>query len=389
MNGITAVPASAAATQPRPSLILGRLVVTVSAVVLALAGCTDNEWLAHQDTHAAVTLRLGTPGAAGSPSSDVARFFAEIVNQETGGEVTVDVAFEAGEEITPPAAPVWEDSVITMLKEGRIDLALVPARAWDQVGESTFRVLQAPFVIQSDAAAAAVARSDAALAMLAGLSSSGMVGLALIPQGLRHVASFDGPLLKPGDFRGVPTRAPLSASTYETLNAIGLAPKDLSAEEFIRGAGTGEVGATEASFADYADLPGAVVYTGNLTTYAEFDVLVMREESLARLVPEHRELMPSLAWRTLDHSLATTDSDAAAAQAYCKQGGAVMLAPASTLSALELAARPIIERLERDPAAGPALEAIRSVVAAAPAGDPVTGCIPASPAAPAIPLSRP
>src|SRR5262245_43240770 len=60
----------------------GRLVLTVSAMVLALAGCTDNDWLGTQSADAPVTLSLGTPGTAGSASSDAAQYFADIVNQE-------------------------------------------------------------------------------------------------------------------------------------------------------------------------------------------------------------------------------------------------------------------------------------------------------------------
>ncbi|GAB3062004.1 hypothetical protein GCM10027053_25490 [Intrasporangium mesophilum] len=360
-----------------------KLVVTVAAVLLAVDGCTSAELLGSRGVPAPIVLRLGTSGSPGSASGDVARYFGEIVREETGGEVEVDVIFEAGREVTPAGAPVWEDSAITTLKQGKVDLALVPARAWDLVGESSFRVLQTPFLIRSDAAAAAVARSDAALAMLASLSSSGLAGMALIPQGLRHVASFGGPMLEPADFRGVPTRAPLSASTYGALRAMGLVPKDLSDKEFITGAGTGEVGATEASFADYPDLPGAVVYTGNVTPYAEFDVLAMRASAFAKLRPEQRDLMMSLAWRALDHTLATTERDAAAADEYCERGGAIVLAPASTLSAFELAARPEIEGLERDPVTGPALAAVRSVVASVPEEPLQHGCVPGSPTEPA------
>ena len=366
-----------------------RLVVAVIALVLGSGTCTAVEWLDSRHAPTQVTLRLGMADGPGSASTDDAQYFASTLAEETDGAVQVDLVWEAGKEIAPPGAPVWDDSLITMLRAGKLDIALVPARAWDQVGESTFQALQAPFVIQSDGAAAAVARSDAALAMLARLSSSGLVGMALIPEGMRHVASFDAPLLEPPDFHGVPTRAPLSASTYETLRSIGLRPMDLSAEEFTSGVGTGEVGATEASFAEYPALPSAVVYTGNVTPYTQFDVLVMREASLRKLEPQDRQLVQILAHRTLDHSLASSDSDATAAWAYCQHGGAIAVAPARTVTALQLAARPIIERLERDPATAPALAAIRSVIATAPGGDPVRGCVPAAPFRPATIASPP
>ncbi|WP_460628164.1 TRAP transporter substrate-binding protein [Intrasporangium mesophilum] len=359
-----------------------RIVATAAAMAFAFGACTSEDGADASVGAHPITLRLGTPYPKDAASSDAAEFFAASVARGTNGAVQVNIVWDAANEVSPHAHPAWDHTVITQLSEGRIDLALVPAGAFDEVGEAAFRVLQAPFLIQSDAAAEAVARSDAALAMLARLSTSGLLGMVLIPEGPSHIASFGQPLLRPGDFRGVRTRARLSDSVFETLSTIGLLPTAVTAEDFAEGVSTGEIGAVDVSFADYQALPGAVVYTGNVTPYTRFDVLAARDASLEKLSPEQRALLLTVAHDTLDRSIAIRHGDAAAADAYCRHGGAIVLAPQSTLWAFELVSQPIIEQLERDPSTGPALVAIRRIVMASAVSAPVTGCIPASPGAP-------
>ncbi|MGW5237720.1 TRAP transporter substrate-binding protein DctP [Monashia sp. NPDC004114] len=359
-----------------------RIVATAAAMAFAFGACTSEEGADARVDAPPITLRLGTPYPRDAASGDAAAFFAASVARGTNGAVQVSIVWDAGNEVSPLAHPAWDHTVITQLSKGRIDLALVPAGAFDEVSEPAFRVLQAPFLIQSDAAAEGVARSDAALAMLARLSTSGLLGMALIPEGPRHIASFGQPLLTPGDFRGVRTRARLSDSVFETLTAIGLLPTAATAQEFAEGVSTGDIGAADVSFAEFQALPSAVVYTGNVTPYTQFDVLAARAASLLKLSPEQRAVLQTAAHDTLDLAIANRHGDAAAADEYCRRGGAIVLAPPSTLQALQLASRPVLDQLERDPSTGPALIAVRRIVMASPVSAPVTGCVPASPGAP-------
>ena len=87
----------------------------------------------------------------------------------------------------------WDQKVARMVVAGELDMGLIPTRAWDTEGVTSLRALNAPFLITSDELAAQVASSELAGTMLAGLDTVGVTGLALLPEGLRHVFSFGDP----------------------------------------------------------------------------------------------------------------------------------------------------------------------------------------------------
>jgi TRAP-type C4-dicarboxylate transport system substrate-binding protein len=83
--------------------------------------------------------------------------------------------------------------------EGGLDMGLIPARAWDTERMTTLRALHAPFLVTDDSLLREITRGPLADEMLAGLDEAGVVGLALIPEALRHPVGFDRPLASPAD----------------------------------------------------------------------------------------------------------------------------------------------------------------------------------------------
>jgi TRAP-type C4-dicarboxylate transport system substrate-binding protein len=95
----------------------------------------------------------------------------------------------------------WDQRVAQMVSDGDLDMGMIPARAWDTEGVTTLQALQAPFLITSDESLDEIVQSDLQKRLLAGLDAADVVGLALVPEGLRHPAGFDGPLLSVKDPR--------------------------------------------------------------------------------------------------------------------------------------------------------------------------------------------
>lgn len=119
------------------------------------------------------------------------------------------------------SAPRWELRVVAMVRRRDVDLALVPARAWAESGVASVDALQAPFVITSDALARRVVAGPLTAQMLAGLRAAGVVGLAMVPGGLRHPFSFGRPMLTRSDYVGAVIRAPYSTIVWRPCARSG------------------------------------------------------------------------------------------------------------------------------------------------------------------------
>jgi len=126
-------------------------------------------------------LRLGVSDPRDAAESQLARYFATQVERLSRGRIRVEVTYDAGGTGTPYV----ERRTIELVRGGRFDLGWVAARAWDEVGVTSFEALQAPFLITSYPLRDKVLRSLGP-EMLAGLPRGDVVGLALIPGLLRH-----------------------------------------------------------------------------------------------------------------------------------------------------------------------------------------------------------
>ena len=115
----------------------------------------------------------------------------------------------------PDADPPGSDGpVIDKVKSGAFQMAVVPARAWSAAGVTSLKALQAPFLFESDEHVAAVV-NDAAITkdLFSGFDGSGVTGLTLFPESLRHLFSFGEPMLTPADVKGRTIRAISSLET--------------------------------------------------------------------------------------------------------------------------------------------------------------------------------
>ncbi len=109
-----------------------------------------------------------------------------------------------------------------MVTSGKLDMGLIPSRAWDTEGVTSLRALNAPFLIDSDELLDDVVSSDElADDLMSGLDKAGVVGLALFPEGLRHPFGLKKPLLGPDDYDGQAIRTPTSKTTAAVFAALG------------------------------------------------------------------------------------------------------------------------------------------------------------------------
>jgi len=341
------------------------LVVAAAAVVPGAA----------VQAEAPITLRLASPDPTGRASEEPLQFFVDEVARRSGGAITIDPVFEVSSD--DPALP-FEQYAADQVSKGEYQLALVASRGWDKSGITTPWALQAPFLIDNDALAVAVASSDAATDVLAGMSGAGVTGLALWPEDLRHpfaFVPFGKAFLNPGDFAGTTIRAIPSHVGYELLSAMGATPifKDGYGADVIDGLIQG----AESGMLQGATLPANPTATGNVTFFPKYEVLVANSDALAQLSEAQRGILASAAVATRDHAIASRTSDVAAGADWCTGSqGRIVLASDDQLAAFRAAAAPIYTELEADPAVKSIIASIQALKTATPASPSAAACEP-------------
>ena len=328
------------------------------AAVVALAGCTDATGGTKAGGQPApAVLRIGTDDAQGRPAADQIEEFARQVDELSEGAVRIEPVWNAAGDTDEDD---WDQKVARMVVGGELDMGMIPARAWDTEGVTSLRALNAPFLITSDELAAEVASSELAGTMLAGLDTVGVTGLALLPEGLRHVFSFGDPLLTPGDFKGELIRVPASDTAYATFAALGATPDDVTANTDAISNG-GEVAAAESSFALAPTLPRPSTGVSNVTLYPKYNSLVINTSAWAELPAEQQAALRDAAERTRGWSIDTLPDEASRAAAFCRSGGLVVTAEEQDLDAFQRAVQPVYTDLELDPTTRTLIEQIRAL----------------------------
>lgn len=341
------------------------------AAVLALSGCTGPT-ASPTATEQPKTLRIATDDEPGRPAAAQIEEFARKVKELSRGTVIIEPVWKAvGHDKDD-----WDQAVARQVMSGEVEMALVPARAWDTEGVSSFAALHAPFLVTSEAMLSKVTEPAIADEMLSGLDKVGVSGLALFPESTRMLFSFNGPAVVPSDLAGKFVRAPRSDTTYALLTAFGATPDDLVGEAFPDNLGAGKVVAAESSFAFADTLPAASTATGNVILYPKVNSLVVNMKAFQALSETQRQTLKegAAASRTWAVDTMTDTTDDAAM--FCKNGGTIVTATEGQVAAFKAAATPVYAKLEADPDTKTRIAKIRKLAAGEPAPAPIRPCSP-------------
>ena len=310
-----------------------------------------------------ITLHLAVSDQGGRPSEPYVLEFIEQVKMLSNGSLTIEPLWEAG-AITEAG---FEVGVVQLVREGQADLGLSGSRAFDMEGITSFQALQAPFLITSDALSKAVATSDITARMLDSLSSSGVVGLTLWPEDLRHPFSTipDKPILSPDDLKGSTVRVVPSQVTHMLIETLGGSP--------IFGDG---YQAAESGLRQGTSLTGTPTATGNVTFFAKYQVLFANGDAFQKLSEVQRAVLHEAAAAVQQKAIAEHPSELDAATAWCADGGTVVIASEEQVAAFEAAAQPVFDQIEQDPLGAELIAAIRELKAKTAPAQAAEACAP-------------
>ena len=333
-------------------------IAAIAVAALATVGCGGGSGTDKAGgSGAAVTLRLATPDRAGLPGAKAIERFRDEVAKASDGAVRIKPVYEAG-----ATAARFDQAVADLVRTGEAEMALIPARAWDEYGVTSLAALQAPFLIRHQAVLNEVVAGELAQPMMEGLGAFGVTGLALLPENLRHPFGYTRPLRAPRDFAGATIRAPRSKSSYALLRALGSKPVDVAGEEFEQAVEAGRLAGVESAYElALSTVYGVPTATGNVTFFPKVNVLVANTSALGELPESARDALETAAARTLDWVKDTNKDERDAALAYCGQGGRVVAASSANIERLVALSEPVYTALEQDAATKRFIERIGAI----------------------------
>jgi TRAP-type C4-dicarboxylate transport system substrate-binding protein len=304
-----------------------------------------------------ITLRLATPEDEERPSQVFLDAFTAEVTRASGGSMTIEIVYAAGGHVENKE-PIAAQRVLS----GDVDLAVIPSRAWGDVGVSSVQALMAPFLIDSDQLMRAVGSDSSVLQpMVEGMASNGLVGLAIWPETLRHLFTFDEngpPLVAPQDVAGQGMFVIGSALQNQIMTTLGATPSNVfPPDELVQ---NGTLRGAEYSLNPY-NLYSPATVTADVTFYPKFQTLVAEDAAWSRLSADQQQVIRTAATVARERMVGGLPTDANLLQTYCDEGGHAVLAGPANLAAFRTAEQPIYDQMRQDPATAKAIDAISAL----------------------------
>jgi TRAP-type C4-dicarboxylate transport system substrate-binding protein len=326
----------------------------------------------------------GHDKAGGTPASGARTI--EIAMRDTSPRLltayaeTVARIAKVPTEIRPLAGwrgdqPEPEARTIADVRSGRLDFALISARAFDTVGAESFAAMHAPLAIDSFGAQRRVLESDLTERALEELEQLGVVGVAALPGDLRHPLGITRSLLRPEDFAGAFIGVRPSAIAKRTMQQLGAAAAFTVGDDFAGYDGL------EIDFASLdstrADV-GAMSLAADVTLWPRIVVVVANPDAWEELDPDRRDALRAAGRAALPASISKLQTDDAELYAVvCRRGElSFPRAKPADIAALRRAVAPVASSLDQE-----AVAEIARLRAAAGAPPPHPPCRPAPRAA--------
>jgi TRAP-type C4-dicarboxylate transport system substrate-binding protein len=320
------------------------LLVAVAALVLVATGCAGSRGNKAGGVRQERPVRLTLANIDSDPTNFDSPDFVEALRRLSGGSIRIETSY--GWRWGDALAHV-EKGTIEDVRRGKVDLAIVAARAWDLVGVKSFDALLAPFLVDSLELERRAIEGPPAARMLAGVRPLGLVGLAVVPGQLRYPLGVTRVLVAPADYVGATIGIRPSGIERATFEALG-------ARTRIYPAGT-------IADLDGADLDLSTIATNHyelqaqaLTTNVVFWpralVIVMNRKAFEALTPAQEAILRRAGRAAVEPHLAVLRADPRGWLDNVCPGSGLRLVAASAAdrAALRQAVEPVYRELDRD-----------------------------------------
>lgn len=327
----------------------------VAATMAAAAGCGGSGEVDRAGVTARpkpVELMLANhEGGAKNASA-----WAAAVERLSGGSIQVRIAnsWREGES-------EYDQATLRDVRGGKVPLAIVAARAYDEVGVTSFQPLVAPMLIDSRDLESRVLRSDVGRQALAGTEKLGVVGLALLPTELRRPVGIMRTLAAPEDYEGANVYTREGAIARETIRALGAEAVHKSTGDWSEAVDGAEIGISAVRGTPAVARRTARV-TANVVLWPQPTTVVMNQEAFDRLSEtQQKALRDAGAEAFQKHSRLASDLGDEDVVTLCRMGANLVEATPADLDALKAAVEPVYRTIERGAGNRAAIESIRQL----------------------------
>jgi TRAP-type C4-dicarboxylate transport system substrate-binding protein len=307
-------------------------------------------------------------------------YFAGEVERLSKGKLRIRLVPSGYSEQTD-----FEAATIRDVQHGRADLAFAGTRAWDEFGVHRMSALMAPLLVDSYPLQQRVVEGDVGRQMLAELRPLGLVGIGILPGGMRHPFALSKRLGGPADYRGLEIGTQQSRVADATLRALGARPVQVPANTLGFQGPDGYEQRLYVLYGDRLAAPGSHI-TVNVNLWPRPLVIFAGARAYKRLTASERDVLQQAAANAVPKAgPAARAADLEMVGNFCRDGRVALdRASPSELRALRQAVAPVYRQLESDPATRDTIQKIESMkaqLAEPPAGLPKCGGHAAAPAA--------
>jgi TRAP-type C4-dicarboxylate transport system substrate-binding protein len=270
---------------------------------------------------------------------------------------TVNSAVAIATVPNPNANGDGDTAALAALASGDLDLALIRSGRLTTEGAASLAPLGAPFLVSNNDQAIAIARDPVTEDLLADLPKIGLVGLGLVPMGVRHPFGYGEPLLGAADYAGQTINGRVDAAI---LDALGARLDTSVNEERTRKVQSGELRGIEISLQIFGAVDRPAVVTSNVNLYQRFDVVVIRRAAWDGLTTDQQDQVRSAVAKARDEAYAAMGTEEALFGEWCREPGAGSAqASPEQLASLHAALDPVTEALAAQH--GPVIDRLRTL----------------------------
>jgi TRAP-type C4-dicarboxylate transport system substrate-binding protein len=328
------------------------LLVAAAAVAGGCSGASDENKAGNETRDEPVELVL----ANHDDSSEVVGAWADAVERLSAGSVRIRVSnnWRQGESD-------YEQATVGDVRRGKVALAAVTARAYDEMGVTSFQPLVAPMLIDSQELERRVLRDDVASQLLAGTEKLGLVGLALLPTELRRPVGLTRTLAASDDYAGATVYTREGKAARATFEALGARPVHLPKEQWFESVDGAEVGLGALRGQPQLARRGAQI-TANVVLWPQPMTIVMQREAFDELSDRQRTALREAVDEAFESEsrlvsvLANEDRDV-----LCRIGAKFVDATPAQVAAFQAAVQPVYRMIERGAGNAEVIEHIREM----------------------------
>lgn len=199
----------------------------VGAMVLSLAGCgggkKEEAAAPAENSGEAITIKLGHSDTTTNLIHVSLENFAKYVNEQSDGQVTVDLY--AAEQLGS------NNEMAEMLEMGSLDAMMLPQGAEANYAPK-LNTLGLPFLFSEyEQVYKVLDDPDIATELTEGLADHNMIQLAFWENGLRQITNSKKAIEHPADLAGLKIRTPEDSMTIAIFEALGASPSPLAFSE--------------------------------------------------------------------------------------------------------------------------------------------------------------